>query len=101
MGRYVTQERMFALVTTLFGALALVISMIGIFGLMSYSVARRTKEIGIRLALGAERGEILRSVLRETFGFVFLGIIIGIGIAVALTRFIANMLYGLAPHDPA
>jgi putative ABC transport system permease protein len=82
------------------GGLALIIAMIGLFGLMSYSVVRRTKEIGIRMALGAERQGVLRSVLTETLLLVGVGVVIGLGSALAATRFIATLLFGLAPHDP-
>src|SRR5439155_16299965 len=73
--------------------------MIGLFGLMSYAVARRTKEVGIRMAIGAGRGQVLRSVLRETLTLVAIGIVAGLGAALASTRLIAARLYGLAPND--
>src|SRR5207249_3682658 len=66
---------------------------------MSYAVARRTKEIGIRIAVGAGRGQVLRSVLGETLSLVGIGIVIGLCVALASTRLIAARLYGLAPHD--
>jgi ABC-type antimicrobial peptide transport system permease subunit len=79
--------------------MALVISMVGLFGVMSYAVARRTKEIGIRMAIGAERRQVLRSVLGETLAFVALGVVIGLGVTIGSTRFIKERLYGLAPYD--
>ncbi len=94
------EERMFALSSSLFGVLALTISMIGLFGLMSYAVAQRTKEIGIRMSLGAQRRDILRSVLSEAMILVAVGIVFGIMVAQASTRWIADRLYGLTPHDP-
>jgi predicted permease len=97
--RSITSERVFALATSLFSSLALVISMIGLFGIMSYAVARRTKEIGIRMAIGAARRQVLRSVLGETLALFGVGIVIGLGVALASARLIASRLYGLAPHD--
>jgi predicted permease len=97
--RSISQERIVAFTSSLFGALALLISMIGLFGLMSYTVARRTKEIGIRMAIGAGCRDVLRSVLRETFALVAIGIALGVAVALASTRLIASRLYGLAPHD--
>jgi predicted permease len=97
--RLLTQERTFAVSSGLFAVLALVISMIGLFGLMSYTVARRTKEIGIRMALGARGNIVLRSVMRETLTLVVAGVLIGLGATFALSRLIANQLFGLAPHD--
>jgi predicted permease len=99
-GSYLLNERIFAFASTFFGALALVIAMIGMFGLMSYTVARRTREIGIRMALGAEREMVLRSVMKEALLLVAIGVVIGLAGALALTRFIASLLFGLAPHDP-
>jgi ABC-type antimicrobial peptide transport system permease subunit len=95
------QERLFAQACTLFGGLALLVASIGLFGLMSYSVARRTNEIGIRMALGAERRDVLRLVMGESMILVAAGVLLGLGGAVAASRLIANLLFGLAPVDPA
>ena len=94
------QERMFALASGALSALAVMVSMIGLFGLMSYAVIRRTKEIAIRMALGAERGGMLRSILREYLRLVGIGALIGLGIALGSGRFLKAMLFGLAPNDP-
>ena len=94
------QERMFAQACGLFGALALLVASIGLFGLMSYSVARRTSEIGVRMALGAERRDVLRLIMRESMILVFIGVLFGLG-GIALTaRSITSLLFGLAPIDP-
>ena len=94
------QERMFAQACGLFGALALLVASIGLFGLMSYSVARRTNEIGVRMALGAERRDVLRLIMRESMILVFTGVLFGLG-GIALTaRSITSLLFGLAPIDP-
>ncbi len=95
-----SQERLFALAYALFGGLALVLACIGLFGLMSYSVARRTNEIGIRMALGAERRRVVRMVLQESLLLVLIGSAIGLTVSLAAGRFIASLLYDLAPTDP-
>src|SRR6266511_1844623 len=89
----------FAQAYTLFGALALLLASIGLFGLMSYNVARRTNEIGIRMALGAQRQDVVRLVMRESMILVVIGVAAGLGVAVAASRFIATLLFGLAPTD--
>jgi predicted permease len=94
------QEKMFAQAYTLFGGLALLLAAIGLFGLMSYSVARRTNEIGIRMALGAQRQDVLRLVMRESMVLVVAGVIIGAALALAASRFVATLLFGLAGTDP-
>jgi len=101
MRRLLADERTFAITSSVFGFLALMISMIGIFGLMSYAVAQRTKEIGIRMALGAERDAVLRSVIREALSVVTAGMLIGLGAAFWLNRLIASQLFGLTANDPA
>jgi predicted permease len=83
-----------------FAALALVLSSVGIYGVISYLVARRTREIGIRLALGADRADVLRLVLREGMKLAVAGVGIGIVCALALTRLMAKMLYGITATDP-
>jgi predicted permease len=93
------QERVFAQACTLFGGLALLLASVGLFGLMSYSVSRRTNEIGIRMALGAQRQDVLRLVMRESMILVAIGVVIGLGLAVATSQFVSTLLYGLPPRD--
>jgi predicted permease len=99
-GSYLMNERVFAFASSFFAVLALLIVNIGLFGLMSYSVARRTSEIGIRIALGAERKAVLKTVLLEAISIVVIGIAIGIAVVLAATRLIAGLLFGLATYDP-
>jgi predicted permease len=94
-------ERMVAMLSVAFGALAALLAAIGLYGVMSYAVTRRTREIGIRMALGAERGRVLWLVLREVAIMAAVGIAAGLGGALWLTRQIQAQLFGLAPSDPA
>jgi ABC-type antimicrobial peptide transport system permease subunit len=93
------QEKLFAQAYLLFGLLALALASIGLFGLMSYSVARRTNEIGIRMALGARRADVVAMVLKESMTMVGIGIALGLTAALAAGRFVATLLFGLAPTD--
>jgi predicted permease len=100
IARMFTQERLFASLSSFFGLLALALVCIGLYGVMSYTVARRTHEIGVRMALGAQSGDLLRMVLRESLLLVLTGTLIGLAAASAATRLIAAMLFGLTPTDP-
>jgi ABC-type lipoprotein release transport system permease subunit len=94
------RERLMAFSASLFGGLTLVLASTGLFGLMSYSVARRKNEIGIRMAIGARRGDVIRMVMNETLTLVIAGIVAGLAATVALSQVISSMLFGLAPSDP-
>ena len=93
-------ERAFAALTAGFGVLALMLACVGIYGVMAYSVAQRTSEIGVRLALGAIPGQVLGMVLREASWMSGAGIAVGVGGSLMLARFVRSMLYGVAPSDP-
>jgi len=95
------QERIFASLTSGFGLLALILACIGIYGIMTYTVSRRTNEIGIRMALGAQAGRVLCMVLGEAWWLAFVGVIAGVATALAMGHLIASMLYGLKPYDPS
>ena len=94
-------ERMVAALSIAFGVLATLLAAIGLYGVMSYSVARRTREIGIRMALGAEPGSVMRLVLREVALMVAVGVAAGLPLALALSRVVQSQLFALSPHDPA
>jgi predicted permease len=100
VARSITNQRLVAQLSTFFGLLAVFLSCIGIYGLMSYVVSRRTNEIGIRMALGAARANVRWLVLREIALLVAIGIAIGIPVAIAGDRLISNMLFGLHGTDP-
>lgn len=93
-------ERIFADLTAVFGALALILAAIGIYGILAYSVARRTNEIGIRMALGATGNRVMRMVLQEAGWMTVIGLAAGLACALALGRFVASLLYGLKAWDP-
>jgi predicted permease len=84
----------------IFAALALVLSVVGIFGVMSYTVSRRSHELAIRMALGANRAMVLRHILREGFGVTFIGVVLGLAAAIALSRIMADYVYGIKATDP-
>lgn len=94
------QELLFARLSAFFGVLAMSLACVGLYGLMSYNVLRRTGEIGVRMALGALPRQVLRMVLVESMALVCVGIALGLGAAAASVRFIASMLFGLSPVDP-
>jgi hypothetical protein len=95
-----TQERVIARLASFFGVLALLLSCIGLYGLLSYEVARRTREIGIRMALGAERRDVLERVVGQGIKVTIIGLGAGILAGVMVARFLSSMLYGLKPADP-
>jgi len=96
----INQEIVFARLCTAFAGLALVIACVGLYGMMSYAVARRTKEIGVRMALGARRGRVVWMVLREVCVLTVLGLAISVPIALASSRLLDSFLFGVKPNDP-
>jgi ABC-type antimicrobial peptide transport system permease subunit len=100
VGRSIADQRLVAQLSTFFGLLAVFLSCIGIYGVMSYVVTKRTNEIGIRMALGAQRTGVLWIVLREILMLAATGVAIGVPIALAADRLVSNMLFGLKPGDP-
>ena len=94
-------ERMIASLSTVFGFLATVLAVIGLYGVMSYSVAQRTREIGIRMALGAAQENVVWMVMREVLKLVAIGVVLGVPAALGLIRIVQSQLFGLTAHDPA
>jgi putative ABC transport system permease protein len=97
----IAQERLVAMLSGLFGALALVLAGLGLYGITAYAVARRRSEIGLRIALGAERADIMTLVLGRSLAMTAAGIVLGLVAAAAVTRFLKGMLFGVTPLDPA
>jgi putative ABC transport system permease protein len=101
LSKSVAEPRFRTLVLGFFAGLALSLALVGIYGVMSYAVAQRTHELGIRMALGAERGNVLKLVVRQGLALTFIGLGAGLVVALALTRFLVSFLYGVRPTDPA
>jgi len=100
VGESTSGQRFNALLITLFAALALVLASIGIYGVVSHTAAQRTREIGIRMALGARGSDVLSLVLTRGMGLVLIGVAIGLAVSLALTRFLERLLFGVEPTDP-
>lgn len=98
--RLLFQERLVARLSSFFALLALVLACVGLYGLLSYEVSRRTREIGIRMALGAHPGSVLKLVLRQGIVLAIAGAALGVGAALGITRYLASMLYNVHPGDP-
>jgi predicted permease len=94
------RERLMATLSGFFGFLAVVLATIGLYGVISYTVARRTNEIGIRVALGAQRGHVISMIMREASAMLAIGVVVGGGLSLLTARAAASLLYGLKPHDP-
>jgi putative ABC transport system permease protein len=100
IGKSISQRRFSLVLIAVFAALALFLAALGLYGVISYSVAQRTSEIGIRMALGAKSGQVLWMIERQGLQLVALGLVVGIIAALALTRFLERMLFGVSATDP-
>jgi len=96
-----SSERMIASLSAVFGFLATLLAVIGLYGVMAYTVAQRTREVGIRMALGAAQGTVIWLVMREVLILVAIGVAAGVPASLALTKLVQSQLFGLSPHDPA
>jgi putative ABC transport system permease protein len=101
VNRSLVVERLVAYLSSVFAALGLLISAIGLYGVLSYSVTRRRREIGVRLAVGASPGSVERMFLRESLALLALGLVVGVPLGIAVIRSVSSMLYGIRPQDPA
>ena len=100
VAEHFSRERMIAWLCGCFGVLALALASIGLYGVLAYAVTRRTREVGIRMALGAHRGDVIRMIVRESLTAVLAGMAAGLAAALALSRLVEGMLFGVAPRDP-
>jgi ABC-type antimicrobial peptide transport system permease subunit len=100
LSAFQAQPRFRTILLSVFAALAVTLAMLGVYGLLNQSVLRRTKEIGIRMALGARRGSITQMILKQAFTMVLIGMALGIGASLLLSRFVATLLYKVKPEDP-
>jgi ABC-type antimicrobial peptide transport system permease subunit len=94
------QENMIATLTTLFGVLGLVLAAVGLYGVMAYTVEQRTSEIGVRMALGADRGDVVKMVLHGAFSQIGIGLALGIPAAIGAGKLMSGQLFGVRPWDP-
>jgi len=94
------QERLMSVLSGLFAALAVIVACVGLYGLLAFQVVRRTQEIGIRLALGAEREDVLRLVLGRGAGLAIAGTLLGCAAALGVTCYVQSFLFGVKPADP-
>jgi ABC-type antimicrobial peptide transport system permease subunit len=94
------QQRLIARLTSFFGILSLLLASIGLYGVTAYNAGRRTNEIGVRMALGARRGQVVALILRGALGLVVVGLVVGLPLALAAGRFLGSQLYGMNPYDP-
>ena len=101
VGLQFTQQRLIARLTSFFGVLSLILASIGLYGVIAYNAGRRVNEVGVRIALGATRGDVVRLVLKGAFGLIFAGLSIGLPLTFAAGRLLGSQLYGMNPYSPS
>jgi predicted permease len=101
VGLQFTQQRLVARLVSFFGALSLILSSIGLYGVIAYNTGRRVNEVGVRIALGATRGDVVRLVLKGAFGLILAGLSLGLPLSFAAGRLLGSQLYGMNPYSPA
>jgi putative ABC transport system permease protein len=99
LAEHIAQPRFNMLLLGLFASVAMVLAAIGIYGVIAYTVTQQTKEIGIRMALGAQRIDMMTMIMRQSFAIIGIGLLAGIAGALALTRLMSSLLYGVSAHD--
>ena len=100
LSRMLAPERFVMILLSVFACIALALATVGVYGLLQYSTARQTHDIGIRMALGARKGDILRMIMRHGLRLTLVGVVVGVAGAVALTRVLSSLLYDVTPTDP-
>lgn len=100
VSRSIWQPRLYAILFGIFAAVALLLAVVGIYGVMSYSVMQRTHDVGIRMAIGAQVSDVLRLILTQGLKLTLIGIAIGLVTAFGLTRWMKSLLFGVKPFDP-
>jgi ABC-type antimicrobial peptide transport system permease subunit len=101
VGLQFIQPRLIARLTSFFGLLSLILASIGLYGVIAYNAGRRVNEVGVRIALGATRGDVVRLVIKGAFGLILAGLSIGLPLTFAAGRLLENQLYGMTPYNPA
>ena len=98
--RSILRERLFAILSRFFGGLALLLAAVGLYGLMAYNVTQHTREIGVRMALGAAQRDVLAMILRETLSTTATGLLLGVAGALCSSQLVSNLIYGVSSRDP-
>jgi putative ABC transport system permease protein len=96
----ISRPRLYAVLIGVFASIAVILAVVGLYGVMTYSVAQRTREIGVRMALGAQRGDVMRQVVREGLVLTAIGLLLGLAVATMTMRYLEGLLFGLTPLDP-